>query len=152
MWGTQLLTQFWGSGPLIRWGARAVLLFARSSNPRVNRRRGAGGVPPPVLNYGKRAKTHTIQRRRLCTFSRSVSDAVDQSICIVCPFLLLHHVATCPVYQHASFWHILATPTLPYFCVDQTNLYPPLDFRFSSILSLHVVGPRPRTGACMSSR
>jgi hypothetical protein len=34
-----------------------VLLFARSSNPRVNRRRGAGGVPPPVLNYGKRAKT-----------------------------------------------------------------------------------------------
>ena len=100
-----------------------MLLFARSSNPRVNRRRGAGGVPSPVLNYGKRAKTHTIQRRRLCTFSRSVSDAVDQSICIVCPFLLLDRVTKSPIYQHASSWHILPTPTLLYFCPTQTNLY-----------------------------
>ena len=37
-----------------------MLLRLRSSNPRVNRRRGAGGVPSPVLNWAmpkkKRAK------------------------------------------------------------------------------------------------
>ena len=61
-------------------------------------------------------------RRRLCTFSRSVSDSVFRSICIVCQFLLLHRVATCPVYQYASSWHILPTPTLLHFCLAQTNL------------------------------
>ena len=44
------------------------------------------------------------------------SDAVFRSICIVCPFLLLHRVTICPIYQHASFWHIRATPTLLHFC------------------------------------
>ena len=61
-------------------------------------------------------------RRRLCTFSRSVSDSAFLSICIVCPFLLLHRVTICPIYQHASFWHIRATPTLLHFCPTQTNL------------------------------
>ena len=61
-------------------------------------------------------------RRRLCTFSRSVSDSVFRSICIVCPFLLLERVTKSPSYQHASSWHILPTPTLLHFCLAQTNL------------------------------
>ena len=41
---------------------------------------------------------------------------MNQSICIVFPFLLLYRVAESPIYQHASFWHIRATPTLLLFC------------------------------------
>ena len=77
----------------------------------------------PQAPGGKARENAHLQRRRLCTFSRSVSDSVFRSVCIVCPFLLLHRVATCPVYQHASFWHILATPTLPYFCGCELDFF-----------------------------
>ena len=78
-------------------------------------------VPQPPGGKARENAHHT--RRGLCTFSRSVSDSVFRSICIVCLFFLLHRVTICPIYQHASFWHIRATPTLLLFCRTQTNLY-----------------------------
>ena len=77
----------------------------------------------PQAPGGKARENAHHARRRLCTFSRSVSDSVFRSICIVCPFLLLHRVATCPTFQHASFLHILATPTLPYFCGCELDFF-----------------------------
>ena len=77
---------------------------------------------PPAPGGKARENAHHSKTKVMHLF-KIRSDAVFRSICIVCPFLLLHCVTICPIYQHASFWHIRATPTLLLFCRTQTNLY-----------------------------
>ena len=75
---------------------------------------------PPAPGGKARENAHHSKTKVMHLF-KIRSDAVFRSICIVCPFLLLHCVTICPIYQHASFWHIRATPTLLLFCRTQTN-------------------------------